>query len=157
VQCGPTPGWSVVSRSRRPMTIVSLAVGTFLALSCRSTVFTPGPSEPSTAKRFDAQPAAAPVGDTSRRSPSFIKTEDSDAWVRGVFSIQQDYARVLLVTGGKPPLDHVDVSPLELNRRRGRAAPRALAVTRVFATLQDAADAADGGDLVAVMPGAYAG
>ena len=90
-------------------------------------------------------------------SPVFYKTQDSDEWVTRTIQIQDKYARVLVVTAGEAPKS-VSVAPLDLNAR-GASSPKAAeyAVTAVYKTLQEAADASQGGDLVAVMPGTYAG
>ncbi len=89
-------------------------------------------------------------------SPAFHRTLDSDAWVRASFVVQTAYARVLVVsaTGAAPKT--VRLAPLDLNARAAGAL-QALPVSQVFTTLQAAVDAARGGDLVAVLPGRYAG
>ena len=91
-------------------------------------------------------------------SPDFYKTQDSDDWVRHTLHVQEVYSRVLLVDVSEHPPQSMSVGSLDLNSRqkdeRGR---RKYRVHSVFKTLQDAADAAEGGDLIAVMPGAYAG
>jgi hypothetical protein len=92
-------------------------------------------------------------------SPVFYKTEDSDEWVRRTLHVQTHYARVLLVDASRHPPRSISVAALVLNAR-GRAdvgAVRRYRVQAVFKTLQAAADASRGGDLVAVMPGTYAG
>ncbi len=89
--------------------------------------------------------------------PVFHASPDSDAWVAASFRVQDSYARVLLVDGSSYPPKSVLVSKLNLNARTAAQPEEALAVTAVFDTLQAAADAARGGDLIAVMPGTYAG
>jgi hypothetical protein len=94
-------------------------------------------------------------------SPVFVKTQNSDEWVRKSIRVQSKYRRVLLVdnSGNGDQPKTVRVAPLELNNRT--PSPHRIAtqypVALRFKTLQDAADAAKGGDLVAVMPGNYAG
>ena len=110
-------------------------------------------------------------------SPEFFTTESSDAWVDRSFHVQARPARVLVVVARGPAPRTVRVGRLELNARV--AAPmdmdlgmgmgmgmdmdmdmdarEELPVAQAFPTLQEAADAARGGDLVAVMPGTYAG
>jgi hypothetical protein len=92
-------------------------------------------------------------------SPRFFRTQNSDEWVRKTLHIQREYARVLLVDGsGRAPRD-VRVAALELNRRKAdrQNVARPYRVSAVFSSIQEAADAARGGDLIAVMPGTYAG
>jgi predicted glycoside hydrolase/deacetylase ChbG (UPF0249 family) len=88
--------------------------------------------------------------------PAFVKTLDSDAWVRASFVVQPSYARVLVVTGSGRGPKTVRVPALDLNARLPGAS-QTLAVSQVFTTVQAALDAAHGGDLVAVLPGRYAG
>jgi hypothetical protein len=91
-------------------------------------------------------------------SPVFFHTQNSDEWVNRSLHIQPHYRRVLAVdASGNPPL-RVRVSELNLNSRRIVNGPEhEYRVFRSFKTLQEAADAAEGGDLIAVMPGEYAG
>jgi hypothetical protein len=93
---------------------------------------------------------AAPV------SPEFYKTMDSDGWVSHTIKVQSEYSRVLVVTTGVAP-ETVSVAPLDLNSREPKGAAREYKVAASFQTMQEAADAAKGGDLVAVMPGTYSG
>jgi len=91
-------------------------------------------------------------------SPVFFHTQDSDAWVNHSILIQQRYKRVLLVDSSERPVRNLRVSSLDLNSRtRVEVARREYKVSASFKTLQEAADAAQGGDLIAVMPGHYAG
>lgn len=93
---------------------------------------------------------------TAPAAPSFVRTDESDEWVRRTFNLQARYARVLLVrTQGDAPRT-LSVAGLDLSGR-GQGEARSYPVSGVFETLQSAADAARGGDLVAVMPGTYAG
>jgi hypothetical protein len=71
--------------------------------------------------------------------------------------LQRTYPRVLAVTAGQEAPRTVRVRPLDLNARQPAGAEVDLPVTLTFSTLQAAADAARGGDLVAVLPGRYAG
>jgi len=93
------------------------------------------------------------------RSPVFYKTENSDEWVSHSLHIQPRYARVLVVDASGHPPQIIGVSTLNLNSRENdKVGPaRQYKVHAVFKTLQEAADAARGGDLIAVMPGTYAG
>ncbi|MFL6208660.1 MAG: right-handed parallel beta-helix repeat-containing protein [Pyrinomonadaceae bacterium] len=93
------------------------------------------------------------------RSPVFYKTQNSDEWVRKTLHIQREYARVLVVQNSGISVKSVRVAPLKLNSRNdaGPKVTREYRVSAIFKTLQEAADAARGGDLVAVMPGTYAG
>jgi len=89
-------------------------------------------------------------------SPKFVKTQNSDEWVAKTFHLQQRYSRVLLVGSGTD-VKNVSVAPLDLNDPFAQKPERSYPVFQRFATLQEAADAAHGGDLVAVLPGHYAG
>ncbi|MFN2531352.1 MAG: right-handed parallel beta-helix repeat-containing protein [Pyrinomonadaceae bacterium] len=51
----------------------------------------------------------------------------------------------------------VRIPELDLNRTAGNLVQHSYPVTTFFKTLQEAADASRGGDLIAVMPGTYAG
>lgn len=90
---------------------------------------------------------------------TFYRTQDSDDWVRHTLIVQKTYKRVLLVSQDAQPPKAVKVAALDLNARDNSASGemREYPVDRVFATLQEAADASVGGDLVAVAPGAYTG
>lgn len=79
---------------------------------------------------------------------------DGDAWVAKTFSVQRTYARVLAV-GTKAA--SVKVAALDLNARGASAAGSEVAIAQTFATIQEAIDAARGGDLIAVFPGRYEG
>lgn len=95
---------------------------------------------------------------TNAPSPVFFHTENSDEWVSHSIDIQREYSRVLLVDSSATPPQHLSVPSLNLNSRSNVNGPsRDHPVSRSFKTLQEAADAARGGDLVAVMPGHYAG
>src|SRR5262249_42518039 len=92
-------------------------------------------------------------------SPVFYKTQNSDEWVVHTLRVQKKYSRVLVVDASEHPPKRIRVSALTLNSRRSDndSPAREYKVAAVFKTLQEAADAAKGGDLVAVMPGNYAG
>jgi hypothetical protein len=96
--------------------------------------------------------AAAPPA-----SPKFVKTQDSDTWVRQTFRLQSRYTRVLLVGDPDAKTDHVMAAVPDLNATGAAKPGKRYAIAQRFATLQEAADAARGGDLVAVLPGHYAG
>src|SRR6185295_8025932 len=88
--------------------------------------------------------------------PVFQPALDSDAWVRGSFVVQASYARALVVAASGHAPKTLTVPAPDLNARVPGPA-KALAVAQVFTTLQAAVDAAHGGDLIAVLPGRYAG
>jgi hypothetical protein len=99
-------------------------------------------------------------GPLARKDPSpvFFHSQDSDQWVEHSINVQQKYARVQVVNGSDHPPHQLLVPPLRLNSRESVDGPaRQYRVSAVLTTLQQAADAAQGGDLVAVMPGTYAG
>src|ERR1035441_5117619 len=92
-------------------------------------------------------------------SPIFYKTQNSDEWVTHTLQIQKRYSRVLVVDGsGKPPRQ-IRIGSLNLNtRNKDEVSPiPTYKVYAVYKTLQEAAEVAKGGDLIAVMPGNYAG
>src|SRR5215470_16766756 len=91
-------------------------------------------------------------------SPVFYHTQNSDDWVEHTIHVERRYTRVLVVDSSDHPPRHLAIPLLDLNARK--TAPGATDQYPVFAsfkTLQAAADAARGGDLIAVMPGNYAG
>ena len=98
----------------------------------------------------------AATASAAEASPIFLKTADSDAWVRNSFLVQEEYSRVIVVTAAETPPEKLSAATPRLNPGPPHAA-RDYRVSAVFATLQEAADDARGGDLVAVMPGVYAG
>jgi hypothetical protein len=104
-----------------------------------------------------ATPWASPPQQSNEAAPrtSFVTTLDSDEWVQKSIALQRDYQRVLVVAETGSP-EKVRMQRLELNAR-GPTEVVELPVTKVLRTLQAAADEADGGDLVAVLPGRYAG
>lgn len=98
----------------------------------------------------------AATASAAEASPIFLKTADSDAWVADTFLVQGEYSRVIVVTRGEAP-ETITAALPDLNSTASRPHPREYEVSAVFTTLQEAADASRGGDLVAVMPGVYAG
>lgn len=112
----------------------------------------PAAKAPASAAASPAAPAPA-VG-----SAAFVKTQDSGEWVTKTFRLQKRYTRVLVV--GSPAPATLRATALDLN---GRDAPaeggegEERPVDKTFATLQDAANEAKGGDLIAILPGTYAG
>ncbi|MFO0760490.1 MAG: right-handed parallel beta-helix repeat-containing protein [Byssovorax sp.] len=90
---------------------------------------------------------------------TFYKTQDSNDWVRHNFHVQAAYTRVILVGPKASAPAAISVAPLDLNAGPDNPPPAkvALAVTTTVETLAEAAALAAGGDLVAVMPGHYAG
>ena len=92
-------------------------------------------------------------------SPVFYKTENSDEWVSHTLHIQKRYARVWVVAASGHTPQTVNIPLLDLNSRErsDRESGRRYKVAGVFKTLQEAADVGQGGDLIAVMPGTYAG
>jgi hypothetical protein len=131
------------------------------AVGCsRAALETPGPP-PRQALREEPAPPPAPGG-LQASGPRFVRAPSSDAWVKATFAVQPGDGRVLLVGAGAAPLRvRVPRPALDARRALGDAAPAAelvdLPVAATFASLQEAADAAEGGDVVAVMPGRYAG
>jgi len=103
----------------------------------------------------------APIGAAAETPPSpvFYKTKNSDEWVRQTLHIQRRYTRVLLVDAAGNHIKNVRVAPLVLNDPHAAVQPEPVLypIYAVFKSLQEAADAARGGDLIAVMPGTYAG
>ena len=104
-------------------------------------------------------PAQNAPAQKSPHSPVFYQTRASDEWVSHSIHVQKIYSRVLVVDASGHPPQQISVSALNLNTREtGRVtASRRYNVLAVFRTLQEAADAARGGDLIAVMPGTYTG
>ncbi|MEO7331170.1 MAG: right-handed parallel beta-helix repeat-containing protein [Minicystis sp.] len=88
---------------------------------------------------------------------TFYKTQDSNDWVRHNFHVQSTYARVITVGPQASAPAKISVSTLDLNGNVPPAVPVELAITLHVETLGEAAKIAQGGDLVAVMPGHYAG
>lgn len=141
------------------------------ALGCPRTIQVEGPPPDAAARPPEPQkkppepPAPSEPGAPAGVEP-FVVTHDSDAWVSQTMRLQKRYERVLVV--GTPAPATLRVAALDLNAR-GTAAGQAAAgqaadtsyeelpVHRAFTTIQEAADAAQGGDLVAVLPGTYAG
>src|SRR5437870_1318869 len=90
-------------------------------------------------------------------SPVFFHTQNSDEWVNHSLHIQRHYRRVLVVHASGSPPHRIRVRELNLNSRGNvNGSEHDYRVFTSFKTLQDAADAAEAGDLVAVMPGEYA-
>ncbi|HEY6374821.1 MAG TPA: hypothetical protein VIX90_04775, partial [Edaphobacter sp.] len=92
-------------------------------------------------------------------SPTFYHTRNSDEWVNHSLYVQKAYSRVLVVDASEHPPRQIRVSALDLNARPTDHTPaaRIYKVHAAFTTLQQAADASRGGDLIAVMPGTYSG
>jgi len=104
--------------------------------------------------------AALAVSGCTPRAPAaaaFCTARDSDAWVAGSIHLQRTYPRVLAVVASGEAPRAVRVRPLDLAAREPSGPEVELPVAAAYATLQAAANAARGGDLVAVMPGRYAG
>src|ERR1700730_10234606 len=82
-------------------------------------------------------------------SPVFYRTRNS----------QMRYSRVLVVDASNHPPHRISVASLDLTGEdKHEARPvQEYKVNGGFKTLQEAADAAKGGDLIAVMPGTYGG
>ncbi len=98
----------------------------------------------------------AAVASAAPPPAAYVRTDDSDEWVAKSLRIPARPARVLVVTEGAAPRQ-VRIPDLDLNARRRPSGSREYPVAAVHATLQAAADAATAGDLVAVLPGRYAG
>ena len=116
----------------------------------------PGTGEPAASSAVSGTaPAPPPPGPPAPLT--FYKTLDSSDWVAHNFKVQQRYARVIAVySGDKPPLK-VTVAKLDFNVPGSSGAAEELAVTLAVKTLEEAANQARGGDLVAVLPGRYHG
>ncbi len=89
----------------------------------------------------------------------FYKTQNSDEWVKHTLHVQKLYSRVLVVDASGKRQRPIRIGTLSLNTRdKDEAAPiRSYKVYAAYKTLQEAADVSQGGDLIAVMPGSYAG
>src|SRR6266496_807867 len=92
-------------------------------------------------------------------SPVFYKAQNSDEWVKHTLRVQKLYSRVLVVDGSGKLLRRIRIGNLNLSPNdKDEAAPiRSYKVYAAYKTLQEAADVSQGGDLIAVMPGSYAG
>lgn len=92
-------------------------------------------------------------------SPAFYKTQNSDEWVNHTIHVQKQYSRVLVVDASAQPPRQIRIGRLDLNARGqdGSASGRSYKVYAAYRTLQEAADTSRGGDIIAVMPGHYAG
>src|SRR6266496_2286360 len=92
-------------------------------------------------------------------SPVFYKAQNSDEWVKHTLRVQKLYSRVLVVDGSGKLLRRIRIGNLNLSHNdKDEAAPiRSYKVYAAYKTLQEAADVSQGGDLIAVMPGSYAG
>lgn len=101
-------------------------------------------------------PQAAPVAPPPPAPATFCTLRDSDAWVRASIRVQRTYTRVLAVSAAGSPRT-VRVRAFDPDARAPAGPVMDLPVARTFTTLQAAADAARGGDLVAVLPGRYDG
>ncbi|WP_438006100.1 right-handed parallel beta-helix repeat-containing protein [Sorangium sp. So ce321] len=144
---------------------VACALVAVAATGCSPTIQIAGPPPEGTAQPPAPQKTKAPAPAGPQGAPPeppataavepFVKTRDSDEWVSQTLKLQRRYERVLVV--GAPAPATVRVAALDLNARAAAAEPQELPVARAFATIQEAADAARGGDLIAVLPGAYAG
>ncbi len=88
---------------------------------------------------------------------TFYKTQDSNDWVRHNFHLQTTYARVIVVGPKASAPAKIAVAALDLNAALAAAAPVEVDVTTSVETLEEAVKIVKGGDLVAVMPGHYAG
>jgi hypothetical protein len=116
----------------------------------------PGTGEPA-ASNAASETAPAPPSPGSPAPLTFYKTLDSSDWVAHNFKVQQRYARVIAVyTGDKPPAK-VTVGKLDFNAPGSNGPAEELTVTLAVKTLEEAANQARGGDLVAVLPGRYQG
>ncbi|WP_437674382.1 right-handed parallel beta-helix repeat-containing protein [Sorangium sp. So ce131] len=154
--------------ARRCPRVRSLVGGALVALAapaCGPTIQVAAPppeeaAQPAPPAKKPGAPAPAPTSappgpPAPTAAEPFVTTRDSDVWVSQSLKLQRRYERVLVV--GAPAPATIRVAPLDLNARGAAAEAQEVPVTRAFATLQQAADAARGGDLVAVLPGTYAG
>jgi hypothetical protein len=88
----------------------------------------------------------------------YVIAGSSDAWVLASFQVQQHFERLILVDAGATPARAAVVPPLDLGAAvpaPAQGPPRKAHL--LVATLQEAVDASRGGDVIAVMPGAYQG
>ncbi len=116
----------------------------------------PGVGEPvPTTGGSPVAPAAPAPGQPAPLT--FYRTQDSSDWIAHNFKPQAKYARVIAVYSGDKPPSKVTVSKLDLDAVAGSVPTEELAVTLAVKTLAEAADQSRGGDLVAVLPGHYAG
>jgi len=90
-------------------------------------------------------------------SMNFVKTDDSREWVKRTLFVQARYRRVLAVSADGVAPATMRVAPINFEGPPADAQAIEYPVAAVFRTLQQAADASHGGDLVAVMPGTYEG
>ncbi|MEO7331179.1 MAG: right-handed parallel beta-helix repeat-containing protein [Minicystis sp.] len=88
---------------------------------------------------------------------TFFKTQSSAEWVQHNFHLQKTYARVIVVDASGSPPTKITTGQLDLEAGPANEAPLELDVTLSVKSLQEAASASKGGDLIAVMPGHYAG
>ncbi|AKT36587.1 right-handed parallel beta-helix repeat-containing protein [Chondromyces crocatus] len=128
--------------------------------SCAREIPVPGPPPDRTPPV--PRPIDGSTGEPGKTGPrqglgptAFIRTQDSDHWVSQTFQIQDRHRRVLLV--GKPEQPSVRIPRLALNNREPTTETVEYPVSQSFDNLQDAANAAEGGDLIAVLPGSYVG
>jgi hypothetical protein len=88
---------------------------------------------------------------------TFFKTQDSNEWVRHNFHLQTTYARVIVVGPKATAPAKIRVAPLDLDSDGTAATPAEVDVNTSVESLEEAVKIVKGGDLVAVMPGHYAG
>jgi hypothetical protein len=88
-------------------------------------------------------------------SPVFYETENSDEWVKHTLHVQSKYPRVLVVDAADRGPPQIQVASLDLNSRVKDDGDqlRSYRLNAANKTLQEAADASQGGDLIAVLPG----
>ena len=137
---------------------IPLVAGSVALASCTKPL---PPAPPATAIPSSTAPLLPP----KPRGLTFARTSVSDEWVRQTLVLGSEYKRILIVDSSGAAPKTIAVSSLDLNARpepfSGKPSPRGAAkeqkVDRSFATLQEAANEAEGGDLVAVMPGVYSG
>src|SRR5512146_1938154 len=82
-------------------------------------------------------------------SPVFYHTENSDDWVSHSIHLQHKYSRVLVVDGSGHSPRQISVPSLNLiSRKNVNGAPTEYTVFATYKSLQEAADASRGGDLI---------
>lgn len=137
---------------------LGLILGLFV-IGCGRVIEVPGPPPVEDPPPPHAVPAPSAAGGPAQgpglSASPFVKTQDSDEWVAQTFKVQERYARVLVVGAQAPQT--VRVARLALNAREPAGEPVEHKVDRAFTSLQDAANEARGGDLIAVLPGSYVG
>lgn len=102
-------------------------------------------------------PRVGPTGPIVPQPLTFFRTQDSNEWVTRSFKVQSTPARVIAVYAGPAAPTRVAAPRVDLNGFPGGDPVVDMKVDLAVRSLQEAADAAKGGDFVAVFPGHYKG